>query len=188
MASKGIARPARAMGETVGTVRPRSFRLGQRDDLLAAGPVAVGPPVLKCGHVDAQRHPRQATMTLVWTVENQDAAGKWFRVTPKLFENREAHTRGRGLRVGESRRPAYRVGRIRPFGARPGVNRLQPTATNRDPLPPAPQRVRLPHDLRNGHSTIGLGVTENAGVGGSNPPLPTRFKTPCSWRLTYRLG
>ncbi len=27
-------------------------------------------------------------MTLVWTVENQDAAGKWFRVTPKLFEDR----------------------------------------------------------------------------------------------------
>ena len=27
-------------------------------------------------------------MTLVWTVENQDAVGKWFRVTPKLFENR----------------------------------------------------------------------------------------------------
>ncbi len=27
-------------------------------------------------------------MTLVWTVENQDAARKWFRVTPKLFENR----------------------------------------------------------------------------------------------------
>ncbi len=27
-------------------------------------------------------------MMLVWTVENQDAAGKWFRVTPKLFENR----------------------------------------------------------------------------------------------------
>ncbi len=27
-------------------------------------------------------------MTLVWTVENQDAVGKWFRVTPKMFENR----------------------------------------------------------------------------------------------------
>ena len=27
-------------------------------------------------------------MTLVWTVENQDAVGKWFRVTPKLFLNR----------------------------------------------------------------------------------------------------
>ncbi len=25
----------------------------------------------------------------MWTVENQDAAGKWFRVTPKLFENRD---------------------------------------------------------------------------------------------------
>ncbi len=30
----------------------------------------------------------QATMTFVWTVENQDAVGRWFRVTPKLFENR----------------------------------------------------------------------------------------------------
>ncbi len=28
-------------------------------------------------------------MTLVWTVENQDAAAKWFRVTPKPFENRD---------------------------------------------------------------------------------------------------
>ncbi len=28
-------------------------------------------------------------MTLVWTVENQDAAGKWFRVTPKPFEDRD---------------------------------------------------------------------------------------------------
>ena len=28
-------------------------------------------------------------MTLVWTVENQDAASKWFRVTPRQFENRD---------------------------------------------------------------------------------------------------
>ncbi len=28
-------------------------------------------------------------MILVWTVENQDAAGKWFRVTPELFEDRD---------------------------------------------------------------------------------------------------
>ncbi len=28
-------------------------------------------------------------MTLVWTVEVQDRAGKWFRVTPKPFENRD---------------------------------------------------------------------------------------------------
>ncbi len=28
-------------------------------------------------------------MTIVWTVELQDAVGKWFRVTPKLFENRD---------------------------------------------------------------------------------------------------
>ncbi len=28
-------------------------------------------------------------MALVWTVELQDAVGKWFRVTPKLFENRD---------------------------------------------------------------------------------------------------
>ena len=31
----------------------------------------------------------EATMTLVWIVENQDAAAKWFRVTPKLFEHRD---------------------------------------------------------------------------------------------------
>ena len=29
------------------------------------------------------------TMTLLWTVENQDLAGKWFRVTAKPFENRD---------------------------------------------------------------------------------------------------
>ena len=28
-------------------------------------------------------------MTLVWIVENQDAAAKWFRVTLKLFEHRD---------------------------------------------------------------------------------------------------
>ncbi len=28
-------------------------------------------------------------MTVVWTVENQDRACRWFRVTPKLYENRD---------------------------------------------------------------------------------------------------
>ena len=31
----------------------------------------------------------QATIPVVWTVEVQDRAGKWFRVTPKLFEGRD---------------------------------------------------------------------------------------------------
>ena len=47
-----------------------------------------GDAVREASDRDPQAHPRQATMTLVWTVENQDAVGKWFRVTPKLFENR----------------------------------------------------------------------------------------------------
>ncbi len=33
-------------------------------------------------------------MTLVWTVENQDAAGKWFRVTPRRPVGRAAPALG----------------------------------------------------------------------------------------------